>query len=102
VVELGAVDPGLGLQALEIGAALVQENGSRPAGDGRSIGRELVQGEPPEDPEVVVADEADPRPLANDLDHLVGPRPVADQVAEAPELLRRVGVDRLEDGLEPV
>ena len=33
---------------------------------------------------------------------LVRPRPVADEVAEAPELVGRVGVDRLEHGLERV
>jgi len=50
----------------------------------------------------MVADEAQLRPLADDVDHLVRARPVADEVAQAPELVRRVGVDRLEDGLERV
>ena len=56
----------------------------------------------PEDAEVVVADEADLRAAPDLLDHLVRPRPVADEVTEAPDLVRRVGVDRLEDGLERV
>ena len=68
----------------------------------RRVGRELVEVEPPEDAEVVVADEADRGTLANDGDHLVRARPVADEVAQAPQLVRRVGVDRLEDGLERV
>jgi len=68
---------------------------ARPTGD-------FVQVDPVEHAQVVVPDEADSRPLADDLDHLVGPRPVADEVAEAPQLVRRVGVDRLEDGLERV
>jgi hypothetical protein len=48
----------------------------------------------------VVADEADPRPRAHRVDAFVRARAIADEVAEAPQLRRRVGVDRLEDGLE--
>ena len=39
---------------------------------------------------------------ADELAALVGPRPVADDVAEAPELVDRVGVDRREHALERV
>jgi hypothetical protein len=50
----------------------------------------------------VVPDEADPGPPADELDHLVRSRPVADEVAQAPELVGGIAVDRLEDGLERV
>ena len=50
----------------------------------------------------MVADQAERRPLADDLDHLVRARAIADEVAEAPELVRMVGVDRFENSLKPV
>jgi hypothetical protein len=102
VEELRAIDLRLRLEALEVVAVLVEEHGPRPRRDSRRVGAELVEVEAPEHPEIVVADEAEPCPLADDLDDLVGARAVADQVAEAPELVRRVGVDRFEDSLEPV
>ena len=102
MVELGALGLRLGLEALEVGAVLVEQDGLRPARARRRVGRELVEVEAPEHAEVVVADEADRGPLADDLDHLVRARAVADEVAQAPERVRRVGVDRLEDGLERV
>ena len=102
VEELGAVDLRLRLEALEVGTVLVEEHGPRPRRDSRSVGTELLEVEAPEDPEIVVADEAELRPLADDLDHLVRARAVTDEVSEAPELVRGVGVDRFEDSLEPV
>ena len=100
--ELGAIDLRLRLEALEEGAVLVEQDGPRPPHDRSRVRAELLQVEPPEDAQVVVADEAQVRALADDGGHLVRARPVADEVAQAPELVRRVGVDRLEDGLERV
>ena len=40
--------------------------------------------------------------LPNERDDLIRARPVAGEVAEAPQGVRGVGVDRLEDGLERV
>src|SRR5438046_1579055 len=78
--------------------------GQEPSGFGarnlRPAGRELPEVEPAESAEVVVADEADPRPLAGQVDDLVRTRPVADEVAEAPDLVRRLAGDRFEDNLE--
>jgi hypothetical protein len=102
VVELGAVGLRLGRETLEKRAVLVEQNGLRPAGTGRGVRRELVEIEAPQDSEVVVADQADPGSLTYELDHLVRPWPVPDEVADAPDLVRRVGVDCLEDGLERV
>jgi hypothetical protein len=102
VEELGAVDLRLRLEALEVGAVLVEEHRPRPRRDSRSVGAELVEVEAPEHPEIVIADEAELRPLADDLDHLVRARAVTDEVSEAPELVRGVGVDHFEDSLEPV
>ena len=50
----------------------------------------------------MVAEEADALPLADELGRLVRSRPVADEIAQAPHLVRRVGVDRPEDRLERV
>ena len=102
VEELGAIGLRLRLETLEEGAVLVEQHCLRPPHDRSRVRAELLQVELPEDAEVVVADEARLRPLADDVDHLVRARPVADEVTQAPELVRRVGVDRLEDGLERV
>ena len=102
VEELGALGLRLGREALEEGAVLVQQHRPRPASGRSRVGAELVQVEPPEDAQVVVADEAERARSRMSVDHLVRARPVADEVAQAPELVRRVGVDRLEDGLERV
>jgi hypothetical protein len=102
VEELGAIDLRLRLEALEEGAVLVEQHRARPPHDRSRVRAELLQVEPSEDAQVVVADEAQLRALADDVGHFVRARPVADEVAEAPELVRRVGVDRLEDGLERV
>jgi hypothetical protein len=68
----------------------------------RGVERELVDVQGPDDAQIVVPDETHLRPAANLLDDLVRPRPVSDEVAEAPDLVRRIGVDRPEDGLERV
>ena len=50
--------------------------------------------------EVVVAREAQVGSLSDDPSALVGLRAVADDVAQAPELVRRIPVDLGQDGLE--
>ena len=102
VVELGALDLRLRREALEIRAVLVEQHGLRPARRDGRVRCEIVQVELAEDAEIVVADEADALPLADQRGHLVRSRPVADEVAQAPHLVRRIGVDRPEDRLERV
>ena len=50
--------------------------------------------------EIVVADQHDGRPLAHDVGTLVRLGAVAHHVAEAPDLIRRLGVDVGQDRLE--
>ena len=50
--------------------------------------------------EVVVADEPDVRPSLDRGRGVVGARPVADRVAEAPEFVDAVGLDGAEDSVE--
>jgi hypothetical protein len=68
----------------------------------RRVGGELIELQCPDDAEIMVAHEADLRPATDLLDDLVRPRPVPDEVAEAPDLVGRGCVDRIEDGLERV
>src|SRR5439155_5153207 len=63
------------------------------------IAAELRDVERAEDGQVVVPAQAQRRPLADEVDTFVRARPVADEVAEAPELVDRFGVDLAEDGL---
>ena len=81
---------------------LVEQDGPRPAGADCRVRRELLEVECSEDSEVVIAHEGDRGALPNERDDLVRPRSVPDEVAEAPQGVRGVGVDRLEDGLERV
>ena len=102
VEELGALDLRLRREALEIRAVLVEEHGLGPARRHGRVRCEVVQVEPAEDAEVVVADQADALPLADELRRLVRSRPVADEIAQAPDLVRGVGVNRPEDRFECV
>ena len=56
----------------------------------------------PQDDEIVVPGQADGRSLTHERGALVRPRPVADDVAEAPELVEPAGVDLRQHGLERV
>ena len=80
----------------------VEEHRLRPVRGDRGVERELVDVQGPDDAEIVVPDETHVRAAPHLLDRLVRPRPVPDEVAEAPDLVWRVGVDCLEDGLERV
>ena len=64
------------------------------------VGREVVQVEPTEDTQVVVSYQADVGTLGYELAATVGLRPVTDEVAEAPERIGRVGVERLENSFQ--
>ena len=89
------------LERLEV-RARPPARGPRPSSaraDGR-VGREDLEVEPPEDGEVVVSYQADVRPLGHDGAAAVRARAVADEVAQAPDLVGRVPVDRLEHRLE--
>jgi len=68
----------------------------------RRIEGELVDVQRTQDAEVMVPDETHLRAAPDFLDHLVRTRPVPDEVAEAPDRVRRVGVDCPEDSLERV
>ena len=89
-----------GLQRLEERTRLRLEVLGRPGvADGR-VGREDLEVEAAEGGEVVVSYQAHVRPLRHEGAAAVRARAVADEVAQAPELVGRVPVDRLEHRLE--
>ena len=65
VEELGAIDLRLRFESLEEGAVLVEQHRPRPPHDRSRVRAELLQVEPSEDAQVVVADEAQLRALAD-------------------------------------
>jgi STE24 endopeptidase len=76
------------------------EHRGRPAGAQRGVRSERGEVEPTEDGEVVVSYQADVRPLGHEGAAAVRARAVADEVAEAPDLVGRVPADRLQYRLE--
>jgi hypothetical protein len=102
VIKLGSFELRLRGEALEEGPVLVEEHGLRPVRGDRGVQRELVDVQRADHAEIVVPDQTHIRPAADLLGHLVRPRPVPDEVPEAPDLVRRIGVNRPEDGLERV
>ena len=103
VVERDAVGRALRLEAVEKLLRTAGSSTSRVQRRGDAgVAVELVEVDRPAHGEVVVAREADVGPLRDGGAALVRPRPVADEVAEAPELVRRLLVDRREDRLQRV
>ena len=88
-----------GLQLLEVLDRLVRDVLPRPGGGDRGVHRELLDVELAEHDEIVVADQAQVGGLAGERHALVGLRPVADKVAEAPELVDALRLDVGEHGL---
>ena len=100
VVQRDAVALVVRLELVEECARVVGEDVARPAcGDG-GVTAELVEVDRPAHGEVMVPAETDLCTRLDDLAAFVRPRAVADDVAEAPDLVRRAGVDRREDRLE--
>ena len=93
VEQLGAVAPRERRERAEPGPLLVSEDAGRPPRGRRRVAAELGDVEQPERREVVVAAEGDRGALANEVAAFVRPRPVPDDVAEAPDLVDRLSVD---------
>ena len=102
VVERRLLESGRGLERLEVDARLALEDQRRPARRGSCLMREFIEIDAAEDAQIVVPDEAESRTLGDERAAAVGPGSVTDQVAEAPEGVGPVTLDRGEDGLERV
>ncbi len=102
VVQRDAVGGSRRLERVEKCLRLGREDVARPARRDGGLAAELLEVDRSPDGEIVVAGEADVGPLRDQCAALVRPRPVADEVAEAPELVRRLRLDRREDRLERV
>ena len=98
--ELGALERRFRRERLEVAARLVLEDLGRPARARGGIRREVLEVDATEDAEVVVSYQADVGPLGDELAAAVRLWPVTDEVAEAPDLVGRFGVDGAEHGLE--
>jgi len=96
VEELGAVLARLRIQRGQERARSGVQLLARPARGGRRVAVEFLDAELPEDDEVVVPDETQMGALRHDLAAAVRCRPVTDDVAEAPDGVRRGVVDRRE------
>ncbi len=88
------------LELPEERARVVLEHLPGPARAHARVVREDVDVDLPEDGEVVVADEADVGALGDEAAALVRTRPVPYEVTQAPDLVRRLGIDRFEHRLE--
>ena len=102
VEEVDAVGCAGGLKALQKRARALRELPCRPDCRRRRLVVEVADADLAERDEVVVADEADVAPLPHDVAALVRQRPVADDVAEAPDRVHALRVDLLQDRLERV
>ena len=96
LLEVGRLEP------LQVVARLRADRLLGPLRRERGAARELLERELAANPEVVVAGEADRRVPPRQLDAGVGLGAVADEVAEAPQLLGVRRRDRLEHRLERV
>ena len=92
----------LRLEAVEELLPLRLQHLARPGRGHAGVAVELLEVDRPAHGEVVVAREADVGPLGDRRAALVRSCSVADEVAEAPELVRRLLVDRREDRLQRV
>ena len=102
VVERDAVGEALRFQAVEESLRLGRQNTPGPGRGDTRLAAELLEVDRPPDREVVIPRQADVGPLRDRGAALVRSRPVADEIAEAPELVRRLLVDRREDRLQRV
>src|SRR5207237_6155301 len=89
-------------ERLEVRARFGLEHVACPEGACDRVRGELLEVDLAEDAEVVVAGEAEGRALPHRRDARIRPGPVADEVAQAPQLVRRLAVDGLENRLERV
>ena len=92
----------LGSRSVEVAPGLVVEHLLRPRDGTAGLGVELRDVHGPQHDEVVVADQADVGAVANDPAALVRARPVPDQVAEAPDRVRLLPREVVEDHLQGV
>ena len=102
VEELGLVARPGRLERAEPGAVLLAEHVTRPVGGAGRIAAELREIERADHREVVVAAERRVGASPDQRAALVRLRPVADDVPEAPQLVRRLAVDVRQDRLECV
>src|SRR5581483_8669793 len=102
--ELDACPLGARLEPREVAVPLVLERRARPPCGGGGLRAEVgeVDVGRAEHPQVVVPCKADRRTTRHRRAALVRARPVPDQVAQAPHLVRLRSVDRVEHGLERV
>ena len=100
MVERHALRFALRLERLEEAARLILEHLSSPAGARSRVVGEVLEVESTEDPEIVVTYQADVGPALDERAALVRPRPVADEVTEAPDGVRRVGRNRFEHSIQ--
>ena len=97
--ELGALERRFRRERLEVAARLVLEDLGRPARTRGGIRREVLEVDGPRTPRSWFP-EADVGPLGDELAAAVRLWPVTDEVAQAPDLVGRFGVDGAEHGLE--
>ena len=81
-------------------ACVVVQDALCPAGRDAGVVGERDHRNLSEHDQIVVPGQAQRRPFAHERRALVRPRPVADDVAETPELVEPAGVDLREHGLE--
>jgi Zn-dependent protease with chaperone function len=88
------------LERAQEGLGLGFEDGPRPARACRSLGSEEVERDPIQGAEVMVADERDGRDRLEEHPAAVRTRAVPYEVAEEPDLVGSLGLDRRENSLE--
>src|SRR5205085_891232 len=93
VVEVEHGVGGAGLALLEVCPRVGRQHLPRPLGGDGGVGAEVREVDAARHPEVVVPYEADRRRLRHRRAALVRPRPVADEVAKAPDRVRRVAAE---------
>ncbi len=102
VVELDTVSGSRRLERFEERLRLRLQHFPGPPGRDCRLAAELLQIDRAPYGQVVVPRETDVGPLRDQGATLVRPGPVADEVAETPELVRRLRLDRREDRLQRV
>ena len=99
MVEGEAVLAGLRLERFEVSGARSSRTRG-PAGAGGGVVREVLEVEAPEHPEIVVSYQAQVGAILDERAALVRPRPVPDEIAQAPDGVRSLGVDCFQHGLQ--